>query len=64
MDKLSLYDKILFPVVTENSTNLSEKNKIFYALSGIKSVGKEAISNLINERKKNGPFNYGAHVIF
>ena len=34
----------------------SEKNKIFYALSGIKSVGKEAISNLINERKKNGPF--------
>ena len=33
-----------------------EKNKIFYALSGIKSVGREAISGVINERKKNGPF--------
>ena len=33
-----------------------EKNKIFYALSGIKSVGREAISNLVSEREKNGPF--------
>ncbi len=33
-----------------------EKNKIFYALSGIKSVGKEAVSNLVNERIKNGKF--------
>ena len=30
MDKLSLYDKILFPVVTEKSTNLSEQNKIIF----------------------------------
>ena len=30
----------------------SEKNKIFYALSGIKSVGREAVSNLVKERKK------------
>ena len=30
MDKLSLYDKILFPVVTEKSTNLSEQNKITF----------------------------------
>ena len=30
MDKLSLYDKILFPVVTEKSTNLSEQNKIVF----------------------------------
>ena len=33
-----------------------EKNKIYYALSGIKSVGREAVSNLINERLKNGKF--------
>ena len=30
MDKLNLYDKILFPVVTEKSTNLSEQNKIVF----------------------------------
>ena len=34
----------------------SEKNKIFYALSGIKSVGREAVSNLVKEREKNGKF--------
>ena len=33
-----------------------EKSKIFYALSGIKSVGREAVSNLIKERIKNGKF--------
>ena len=33
-----------------------EKNKIYYALSGIKSVGFEAISNVIKEREKNGIF--------
>ena len=33
-----------------------EKNKIYYALSGIKSVGREAVSNLVNERLKNGKF--------
>ena len=30
MDKIHLYDKILFPVVTEKSTNLSELNKIVF----------------------------------
>ena len=30
MDKIHLYDKILFPVVTETSTNLSELNKITF----------------------------------
>ena len=34
MDKLSLYDKILFPVVTEKSTNLSEQNKIIFKVPG------------------------------
>ena len=28
MDKLNLYDKILSPLVTEKTTNLSEQNKI------------------------------------
>ncbi|MGA1113126.1 MAG: 50S ribosomal protein L23 [Candidatus Pelagibacter sp.] len=30
MDKLHLYDKILSPLVTEKSTNLSELNKIVF----------------------------------
>ena len=35
MDKIHLYDKILSPVVTEKSTNLSELNKItFKVLDG------------------------------
>ncbi len=30
MNKINLYDKILFPVLTEKSTNLSEQNKIVF----------------------------------
>ena len=30
MDKIHLYDKILSPMVTEKSTNLSEQNKIVF----------------------------------
>ena len=30
MNKLNLYDKILYPVVTEKSTNLSEQNKVTF----------------------------------
>ncbi len=30
MEKIHLYDKILFPVVTEKSTNLSSQNKIVF----------------------------------
>tara|TARA_B100000900_G_scaffold19907_1_gene15489 strand:- start:581 stop:874 length:294 start_codon:yes stop_codon:yes gene_type:complete len=30
MEKLNLYDKILSPLVTEKSTNLSEQNKIAF----------------------------------
>ena len=30
MDKIHLYDKILAPIVTEKSTNLSEHNKIVF----------------------------------
>ena len=32
MDKVHLYDKILSPMVTEKSTNLSEQNKIVFKL--------------------------------
>jgi large subunit ribosomal protein L23 len=30
MDKIHLYDKILAPLVTEKTTNLSEQNKIVF----------------------------------
>ncbi len=35
----------------------SEDNNFFYALGAIKSVGYEAISNIVDERIKNGKFN-------
>ena len=34
----------------------TEKNKIYYGLGAIKNVGFDAISNIINERQKNGKF--------
>ena len=43
MNKLHLYDKILSPVVTEKSTNLSEQNKIVF------KVPREA--NKVNLKK-------------
>ena len=30
MQKIHLYDKILFPLVTEKSTNMSEQNKVSF----------------------------------
>ena len=30
MDKIHLYDKIISPILTEKSTNLSEQNKIVF----------------------------------
>ena len=33
MEKLHLYDKILSPVVTEKSTNVSEQNKIIFKVN-------------------------------
>ena len=33
-----------------------DDDNFYYALGGIKSVGYEAISNVVNERKKNGAF--------
>ena len=43
MDKIHLYDKILSPMVTEKSTNMSEQNKIVFKVP----VG----SNKINLKK-------------
>ena len=34
MNKIHLYEKILSPVVTEKSTNLSEQNKIVFKVPG------------------------------
>ncbi len=34
----------------------AEKGKIYYGLGAIKNVGYEAVSNIINEREKNGKF--------
>ena len=49
MDKLSLYDKILFPVVTEKSTNLSEQNKIIFKVphSANKKTLKGSIEKIL-----------------
>ena len=33
MEKLHLYDKIISPIVTEKSTNLSEQNKISFKVN-------------------------------
>ena len=34
----------------------AETNQIYYGLGAIKNVGFEAISNIVNEREKNGKF--------
>tara|TARA_B100000900_G_C19963212_1_gene466622 strand:- start:166 stop:459 length:294 start_codon:yes stop_codon:yes gene_type:complete len=34
MDRLHLYDKILYPLVTEKTTNLSEQNKVVFKVPG------------------------------
>ena len=47
MDKLSLYDKILFPVVTEKSTNLSEQNKIIFKVPH--SANKKSLKGSIEK---------------
>jgi len=48
MDKLHLYDKILSPLVTEKSTNLSELNKIVFKVPS--SANKK---NLKKKYRKN-----------
>ena len=47
MKTTHLYDKILFPVVTEKSTNLSEQNKIVFKVS--KKADKKSLKNNIEK---------------
>ena len=64
MNKIHLYDKILSPVITEKSTNLSEQNKIVFKVptSSNKIILKKNIEklfkvnvikvNILNKKKK------------
>ena len=47
MDKIHLYDKILSPLVTEKSTNLSEQNKIVFKVPSI--ANRKNINNNIEK---------------
>ena len=59
MDKLHLYDKILSPVVTEKSTNLSEQNKVIFKVKknlkkNIEKIFKVNVTkvNIINKKTR------------
>ena len=64
MSKLHLYDKILSPMVTEKSTNLSEQNKIVFKVpsgankinlkNSIEKIFKVNVTkiNIINKRNR------------
>ena len=47
IEKLHLYDKILSPVLTEKSTNLSGENKIVFKV--LKSANKKNLKNNIEK---------------
>ena len=65
MQKIHIYDKILSPIVTEKSTNLSEQNKIVFKVpnKSNKSILKKNIEkifkvnvvkvNIINKKSRN-----------
>ena len=50
---LKLYDLILISAFADFQF---DENNFYYALGGIKSVGYEAISNVVKERTENGDF--------
>ena len=64
MEKLHLYDKILSPLVTEKTTNLSEQNKIVFRVpassnkknlkSNIEKIFKVTVTkiNIINKQNR------------
>ena len=64
MEKIHLYDKILSPLVTEKSTNLSEQNKIVFKVpskankknikSNIEKIFKVNVTkvNIINKQSR------------
>ena len=47
MEKLHLYDKIISPLVTEKSTNLSEHNKIIFKVHS--KANKKNLKNSIEK---------------
>ena len=48
---------IIRPDINKSNANFfSDGKKFYYALGAIKNVGFEAISNIVNERNKNGDF--------
>ena len=47
MDKINLYDKILAPIVTEKSTNLSELGKIIFKVPA--KANKKNLKNNIEK---------------
>ena len=55
MDKLSLYDKVLFPVVTEKSTNMSDQNKVVFKVR--KNANKKNLKKNIEKIFKVNQFN-------
>ena len=64
MNKLHLYDKIISPIVTEKSTNLSDQNKIVFKVpsnanknnlkSNIEKIFKVTVTkiNIVNKQKR------------
>ena len=64
MEKINLYDKIISPLVTEKSTNLSEQNKIVFKVpsgankknlkSNIEKIFKVNVTkiNIINKQNR------------
>ena len=64
MDKIHLYDKIISPMVTEKSTNLSEQNKVVFKVpaaadkvnvkKNIEKIFKVNVTkiNIINKQKR------------
>ena len=64
INKINLYDKILFPIVTEKSTNISEQNKIIFKVptkankrnvkSTIEKIFKVNVTkvNIINKKNR------------
>ena len=58
MNKLHLFDKILSPLVTEKSTNLSEHNKIVFKVNtkanNIEKIFKVNVTkiNIINKKSR------------
>ncbi len=65
MKKINLYDKILSPIVTEKSTNLSDQNKIVFKVpdnsnkknlkKNIEKIFKVNVTkiNIINKKSRN-----------